>query len=229
MNLPGAVAVVTGASRGIGLAVAKTLLERGALVAGWSRTVAPIHHPNYFHCEADIRNVESVEAAYMVTMEKFGTPLILINNAGLGREAALLDTAPEQWHEMFDTNVHGLYYCTRQVLGNMKTHGTGHIVNISSVAGTTGIPGMVAYCATKYAVRGFSQALLKEVRPLGVKVTCILPGSVNTHFFDSIQSVQASDQMMHPEHVAATIVHCLESPDNFEVAEVEVRPMRLKG
>jgi NADP-dependent 3-hydroxy acid dehydrogenase YdfG len=170
-----------------------------------------------------------VRTAYGATLQAFGTPLILVNNAGLGREAPLLSTAPEQWHEMFDTNVHGLYYCTREVLGKMKEQGRGHIVNISSVAGTTGIPGMTGYCATKYAVRGFSQALLKEVRPLGVKVTCVFPGSVNTHFFDSINSVQASDQMMHPDHVAATIVHCLESPDNYEVAEVEVRPMRLKG
>jgi NADP-dependent 3-hydroxy acid dehydrogenase YdfG len=229
MELQGTVAIVTGASRGIGLAVANALLQRGALVAGWSRTTAPTQHPHYLHCPTDIRNLESVRAAYGATLQAFGTPLILVNNAGLGHEAPLLSTAPEQWHEMFDTNVHGLYYSTREVLGKMKEQGRGHIVNISSVAGTTGIPGMTAYCATKYAVRGFSQALLKEVRPLGVKVTCVFPGSVNTHFFDSINSVQASDQMMHPDHVAATIVHCLESPDNYEVAEVEVRPMRLKG
>jgi short-subunit dehydrogenase len=111
----------------------------------------------------------------------------------------------------------------------MKAQDEGHIVNISSIAGTLGIEQMAGYCGTKFAVRGISQTMYKELRNFGIKVTCIYPGSVKTNFFDKIPTVTVNDNMMMPEDLAATIVHCLKSHPNFHHVDVEVRPLRPLG
>ncbi|MDX5347661.1 MAG: SDR family oxidoreductase, partial [Hymenobacteraceae bacterium] len=153
MILKDKIAVVTGVSKGIGLATVTTLLENGAIVAGWGRTNPELKHANFHFFETDVRNQQSVEQAYQQTTEKLGSDIrILINNAGLGIAGKLEEIRPEHWHLMFDTNVHGIFYCTRLLLPNMKTQEEGHIINISSIAGLTGIEEMSGYCATKYAV-----------------------------------------------------------------------------
>ncbi|SIR43260.1 SDR family oxidoreductase [Pontibacter lucknowensis] len=230
MKLENKIAVVTGVSRGIGLAAVHALLEQGAKVAGWGRTNPDVQHEHFEFVECDVRRADSVQMAYKHTVEHFGGHIsVLINNAGLGRSATLEDQDLEEWHLMFDTNVHGLFYCTRLVVPGMKEMGEGHIINISSIAGTTGIEQMSAYCATKHAVRGISHSLYKEVRDYGVKVTCIYPGSVQTNFFDNIDSVTVNDNMMRPEDIASTIVHCLESHANYHHVDIEVRPLMPKG
>lgn len=230
MELKGQLAIVTGASKGIGLATVKALLAAGCRVAGWSRTPMTLTHDLFKAYQVDVRDQASVEKAFADTCNDFDTdPTVLINNAGLGFEDAMEDLSVEKWHTMFQTNVDGIFYCTRLALPAMKKAGSGHIINISSVAGMTGIPGMTAYCATKYAVRGFSQALFKEVRKFGVKVTCIYPGSVQTNFFDDIPSVQVSDDMMQPEDIASTIMHCLCASGNYHHVDIEVRPLKGKG
>ncbi|CAN5907166.1 hypothetical protein BH24BAC1_BH24BAC1_07060 [soil metagenome] len=103
------------------------------------------------------------------------------------------------------------------------------IVNIASIAGLTGVEQMSGYCATKFAVRGISQALYKEVRDYGVKVTCIYPGSVDTHFFDLFANVTQRENMMQPEDIASTILHVLASPPNYHHVDIEVRPLQPKG
>lgn len=230
MELKRQLAIVTGASKGIGLATVNALLAAGCSVAGWSRTPMTLTHNLFKSYQVDVKDNSAVENAFSKTCQDFNTsPLILINNAGLGYEDALEDLSIEKWHTMFQTNVDGIFYCTRLALPSMKKQGKGHIINISSVAGMTGIPGMTGYCATKYAVRGLSQALFKEVRKFGVKVTCIYPGSVQTNFFDEIPSVEVSDHMMQPEDIASTIIHCLNSPDNYHHVDIEVRPLKGKG
>ncbi|EJF10687.1 short-chain alcohol dehydrogenase [Pontibacter sp. BAB1700] len=189
-----------------------------------------MQHEHFEFVECDVRRADSVQMAYKHTVEHFGGHIsVLVNNAGLGRSATLEDQDLEEWHLMFDTNVHGLFYCTRLVVPGMKEMGEGHIINISSIAGTTGIEQMSAYCATKHAVRGISHSLYKEVRDYGVKVTCIYPGSVQTNFFDNIDSVTVNDNMMRPEDIASTIVHCLESHANYHHVDIEVRPLMPKG
>ncbi len=133
------------------------------------------------------------------------------------------------WHAMFNINVNGIFYCSRLVIPEMKQLGYGHIINISSIAGMTGIEGMSGYCATKFAVRGMSGALFKEVRNFGIKVSCVYPGSVNTNFFDSIETVQANTNMMKPEDIAGTIIHFLETDPNYLPVDIEVRPLKPKG
>jgi len=130
---------------------------------------------------------------------------------------------------MFDTNVHGLFYCSKIVIPEMKNLGEGHIINIASIAGTNGVENMAGYAATKHAVVGISHSLFKELRNDGIKVSCVCPGSVKTHFFDDLEGVNAHDNMMKPEDIASTILHILKSPPNYFHADIEVRPLMPKG
>jgi short-subunit dehydrogenase len=153
----------------------------------------------------------------------------LVNNAGLGYFGYLEDMPVEQWHEMFDTNVNGIFYCTRRVLESMKKQGLGHIVNISSIAGLEAYPQVAAYSSTKFAVKGLSEALYKEVRDFGVKVTCVYPGSVKTDFFRNSPSIQPHDYMLMPEDLAQVILQALQTPNNFHQVNLEIRPLQPKG
>lgn len=230
MEIKDKVAIVTGTSKGIGLSTVKALLAEGVKVAGWSRTKPDFEHEHFKFFTTDVRDLKSVNSSYANTVKEFGDDIaILINNAGLGFEGALQDMDPEEWQQMFKTNVDGIFYCSRLVLPQMRKNDEGHIINISSIAGTTGIANMSGYCATKHAVRGLSHSLYKEVRQDGVKVTCIYPGSVQTNFFDDIDSVEANNNMMRPEDIAETIVYCLKSHPNYHQVDIEVRPLKPKG
>ena len=230
MNLEGKCAIITGASKGIGLSSSKLLLELGVKVAGWSRSVPDIAHPNFQHIKVDVGNEDSVTDAFKQTVEVFGDSIaILVNNAGVGYEGAFETLSSQKWHTMFQTNVDSIFYCSRAVIPGMKALGEAHIINISSIAGTNGIPGMAGYCATKYAVRGLSQSMFKELRDFGIKVTCIYPGSTKTNFFDEFNSVDAHDNMMRPEDIATTISQVLQSSANYHHVDIEVRPLKPKG
>ena len=230
MDLKNKVAIITGSSKGIGLATAKLLLDNGVKVAGWSRSETAISHPDFKNIQVDISDHKSVENAYQQTVSHFGSDIqILINNAGLGYSALFEEIKIEEWHQMFNTNVNGIFYTTRLVIPQMKKLEEGHIINISSIAGNTGIETFSGYCATKFAVRGLSQALYKEVRNDGIKVTCIYPGSVQTNFFDEFENITAHKNMMQPEDIASTILHCLTSSPNYHHIDIEVRPLRPKG
>jgi NADP-dependent 3-hydroxy acid dehydrogenase YdfG len=230
MDIKNKVAIVTGASKGIGLETVKALLAAGAKVAGWSRSRPDLEHENFHFVEVNMRDYASVEKAFKQTTDKWGKALsVLVNNAGLGYQGKFEEMPMEEWHAMFETNVNGIFYATRLALPLMKVLGEGHIINISSIAGTTGIETMAGYCGSKHAVRGISHSLYKEVRNDGIKVTCIYPGSVNTHFFDAIDSVQANQNMMRPEDVAETILHAIQTHPNFHLVDIEMRPLKPKG
>ncbi len=222
MELKNKTAIVTGVSKGIGLAMALALLEKGAKVYGWSRTKPNIDDANFTHQVVDIRSDEAVRSA----VKEIGDEVdILINNAGMGIFANFEDTTDEQWHQMFDTNVNGLFYTTRAVIPLMKAQKAGHVINIASIAALNGINQAAGYCATKHAVRGLSHSLYQEVKKMNIKVTCVYPGSVNTEFFNDIESIKANETMIQPQDLAASMVHLLESPDNYNVSDFEVRPM----
>jgi NADP-dependent 3-hydroxy acid dehydrogenase YdfG len=230
MELSNKIAIVTGVSKGIGLATAKLLLNNGVRVAGWSRSKPNFENDNFFFVTVDVGNNDSVQEGYNKTVERFGKNIsILINNAGLGYEGLFEEIKDEQWHNMFKTNVDSILYCSRLVIPEMKIMDVGHIINISSIAGTNGIAGMSGYCGTKYAVRGISHSMFKELRNFGIKVSVIYPGSVKTNFFDDIESVNTSNNMMMPEDIASTILHVLSTPPNYHHIDIEVRPLRPKG
>ena len=228
MDLTGKTAIVTGASKGIGRATVEALLARGAAVAGWGRTAPQgLVHDRFQFFECDVRDEHSVAEALTNTLRELGPEIhVLVNNAGLGLAGAVDGFKSEDWKLMFDTNVHGTFFCARAVLPQMKRQQLGHIINIASIAGTTGIENMAGYCATKFAVRGFSQSLFKEVRNDGIKVTCISPGSTQTNFFDEIPGTVANDSMMSPADIAGFIIYSLETPFNFHVVEAEMRPLQ---
>jgi NADP-dependent 3-hydroxy acid dehydrogenase YdfG len=230
MDLTGKVAIVTGASKGIGRATVEALLAKGMAVAGWGRTAPEgLTHDRFQFFECDVRDEVAVAEALTNTLRELGSEVhVLVNNAGLGIAGAVDGFQSEDWKLMFDTNVHGTFYCSRAVLPQMKRQQLGHIINIASIAGTTGIENMAGYCATKFAVRGFSQSLFKEVRNDGIKVTCVSPGSTQTNFFDDIPGTTANDSMMSPADIAGFIVFTLETPFNFHVVEVEMRPLQPK-
>jgi len=231
MNLNGKVAIVTGVSSGIGRATAEALLARGAAVAGWGRHAPEgLSHDRFQFFECDVRDEHAVAEAFTNTQRELGPDIhVLVNNAGLGIFGTIDGFKSEDWHAMFDTNVNGLFYCTRAVLPQLKKQHAGHIINVASLAATAGTAKLAGYCATKYAVRGFSDALFKELRPDGIKVTCVMPGSVETNFNGAQPGQEPDPHKMQPEDIAAAIVHALEAPDATMVSEIQMRPANVKS
>ncbi|CAN5482767.1 SDR family NAD(P)-dependent oxidoreductase [soil metagenome] len=215
-------ALVTGASRGIGLAIAKALIEEGVKVAGWSRTPPENYSDDlYTHMETDLTREESVENSWQKTTDTLGDEIpILINNAGVGYYGEMEEMPSDRWRYLFDLNVHGIFYVTKRVIPGMKNRNEGHIINIGSGAGTNGIAGMSAYCGTKYAVVGITESMHKELRDFGVKVTCLSPGSVDTGFSGS------NKNKLQPDDLAATVIHVLKCPKNFHYTDIQVRPLQ---
>lgn len=229
MELKDKIAVVTGVSKGIGHATAQQLLHEGAIVFGLGRNNS-IQHPNYTFINCDVRSSANVEQAFkQVYAASQNQVHILLNNAGLGYFGMLEDISYDQWDELYQTNVNGIFYCCKQVLPVMKQQQLGHIINIASTAALEGMPQVSAYCATKWAVKGLSESLFREVRDFRIKVTCIYPGSVKTDFFRNSPNVKPHDYMLMPEDVAANIIYALKMPDNFHTVNLEIRPLQPKG
>lgn len=229
MELNGKLAIVTGVSKGIGLETVKTLLNAGMVVAGWGRNEAPIDHEKFHFFATDVADWENVQQSHAATRKKLGKASILVNNAGFGVQGLIHEMNIADWKAMFDVNVHGLFYCIKQVVPDMIEQEEGHIVNISSIAGTNGVETMSGYVGTKHAVTGIGHSIFKELRNHGIKVTTIYPGSTNTHFFDSIEFANANENMMRPEDIAQTILQSVQTHPNYHVVDVEVRPLMPKG
>ena len=230
MDLIGKVAIVTGASKGIGRATVEALLARGAAVAGWARTAPDgLAHDRFQFFECDVQDEHSIAEAFTNTQRELGPEIhVLVNNAGLGIMGEVDGFKTEDWKTMFDTNVLGTFLCTRAVLPQMKLQKLGHVVNVASLAGTAGTAGMSGYCATKFAVRGFSDALFKELRPAGIRVTCVMPGSVETNFNGNEPGAEPDPHKMTAESVADAIVHAIEAPETMMVSEIQLRPAQVK-
>ncbi|MCS7082651.1 MAG: SDR family NAD(P)-dependent oxidoreductase [Bacteroidetes bacterium] len=230
MELRQAVAWVTGASRGLGRALVEALLERGARVAGMARSESELEElaqrssGRFLPLVGDVRRPADVERAVREIQNRWGTVHVLVNNAGLGRFANVEELSIEDWQMQIETNLTGVFLCTRAVVPLMKAQRYGHIVNIASIAGLMGNPQLTAYNASKFGVRGFSEALMKELREFGIKVTCVYPGSIDTPFFDPL-GLPRHKNMMQPEEVARCIVFILETSDNFLVSEIVLRPL----
>ena len=184
MDLTGKVAIVTGASKGIGRATVEALLARGAAVAGWARSAPEgLKHDRFQFFECDVQDEHSITEAFTNTQRELGFEIhVLVNNAGLGIMGEVDGFKTEDWKTMFDTNVLGTFLCTRAVLPRMKQQKLGHIVNVASLAGTAGTAGMSGYCATKFAVAGFTESLAAEVKELGISATVVYPGYFRTDF-----------------------------------------------
>lgn len=225
MNIQNKTAIVTGASKGIGLAVAKAFIDEDVTVACFSRTPPDnFSHDKFHHFETDLTSEESVEKSFNNAVNKLGDDIsILVNNAGVGYRGRMEEMPSDKWRYLYDLNVHGIFYVTKRVIPRMKNQHEGHIINIGSGAGTNGIPEMSAYCGTKYAVNGITESLHKELRDFGIKVSCLSPGSVETSFSGFPSS---NKNKLQPEDLAASIVHMLKCPKNFHYTDVQVRPLQ---
>ena len=189
----GRTAIVTGGASGIGLAAAARLLREGARVAVWDRNAeAPAKLASELgaavHTEAlDIADANAVQRAADATAKALGKLDILVASAGLaGPVYTTWDYPIDEWHRVFDVNVHGLFYCNRFVVPHMMANGYGRIVNIASIAGKEGNPNASAYSASKAAVIGLTKSLGKELAKTEIRVNCITPAAVRTPIFDQI-------------------------------------------
>jgi NAD(P)-dependent dehydrogenase (short-subunit alcohol dehydrogenase family) len=201
----GRVAVVTGASSGIGRAVAEMLLARGARVTTFARRAgAP---KGAFAVTGDVAVEQDVERLFAETESRFGPCDILVNNAGMIDPKAMIDTSPEEWDRMFAVNVRGVYLASRRALPSMIARHAGEIVNVASISGVIGpekFPGWVSYCASKGAVISLTEALAVEVKEHGVRVNCVSPGSVDTKMWDAASG--GAPASMTAEEVAEVIL-----------------------
>jgi 3-oxoacyl-[acyl-carrier protein] reductase len=231
MTLSGKVAVVTGGSRGIGLAVARALLQQGAAVAitGTSQqhldTAARdlgAGSKDLAAVRADVRSHPEVEALFADVASRFGGVDILVNNAGVGVFKPVAETTIDEWHRTIDTNLSGVFYCCHAALPLMKQRGGGWIINISSLASKNAFVNGAAYCASKAALNSFSEALMQEVRYDGIRVAYVLPGSVNTGFGGMTNT--KSDWALMPEDVADVVTDLIAHPTRSLPSRVEIRP-----
>lgn len=236
MDIKGKIAIVTGASSGIGAQFSKTLSENGATVYGLARRKDRLNKlrkeiGDYFiPVKLDVTEQGSVESWVNETFSSDHTPDILINNAGLGLFGPVDEIPLQDWKTMIDVNLNGVFYLTRSIVPLMKKAEThSHIINIASIAGLLGNPNLSGYNATKFAVRGFSEALFKELRYDKIKVSCMFPGSIATSFFDNAEGMDTHENMMQPEDVANTVLHLLNTPDNFLINEITMRPLNPKN
>lgn len=234
MQLTSAIAVVTGATEGIGRAIAFALGRRSARLAVCARTtrridalVAELRDAGVTAVgrACDVSNERSVAAFADFVRAELGDPDAVVNNAGLAHFVPVEETSVVQFDETMAVNVRGVFLVTRAFLPAMRHRRSGHIVNIASLAGRNAVANAAAYAASKHAVLGFSKSLLMEVRQYNIRVSAICPGSVVTPFFEkSGVELDSPDRKLAPEDVAQTVVSILELPDRALVSELDIRP-----
>ena len=234
-TLRGKVALVTGGSRGIGLAIARALAADGVNVSvtGLSDAHLSAARPRIESAgpssvetlRADVRRYDDIERAINATVGRFGGLDILINNAGVGIFADVADMTLEQWSDVIETNITGVFYACHAAIPHLRRRGGGSIVNISSLAGTNPFVRGAAYCASKAAVNAFSESLMQEVRYDNIRVSCIAPGSVATEFAQG-DAAKGADWKVAPEEVAEVVINLLRHPVRSLPSRVELRPTR---
>jgi len=233
MELRGASALVTGAGRGIGRAIARRLAAAGAGVTAVSRTAPDLDSlvreiaaegGRAVAFPGDVRDGRVCSAAVARAVEAHGRLQILVNNAGVGAQAPVAETTDEDWARVLDTNLTAVFRLTRAALPHL-TRGGGHVFMISSLAGANPIAGMAAYCASKAALDHFAHCLMLEVRQQGVKVTTIAPGSVATGFGGERGQAEASWKLQ-PADIADAVHDLLRTRDAAHLSRVEMRPLR---
>ena len=228
-------AIVTGSTKGIGRAVAEGLLEAGAKVAISARNADEVaaagkelergHSGRVLARPCDVRREEQVAALFHETERAFGGVDILVNNAGIGLFRNLEEMSLEEWNSVIETNLTGVFLCSRAAIPRMRKRGAGYIINISSLAGRNAFPSATAYNASKFGLNGMSEALMQEVRYDGIKVSYLMPGSVATHFNDHTPSPE-DEWKIQPPDVARIVLDLLTQDPRTLPSAVEIRPSK---
>lgn len=226
--LDGKIALVTGGNRGIGRGIVDALHREGATVyltardpqaaAAAAKEVGPRAHG----LGCDVRDFEQVKRVFADVGREAGGLDVLVNNAGVGVFGPVADTSPEDWRTVIETNLNGPFYCSHEGIPLMKRRGGGYIFNISSLAGKNPMVNAGAYNASKFGLNGFSEALMMEVRYDGIRVSYLMPGSVNTEFGRG--SAAKQDWALQPEDVGEVVLDLLRSPSRALYSRVEMRP-----
>lgn len=227
-SIDGRVALVTGASRGIGAAVAHALADAGVHLGLASRSGGDLGMQDVVAQPADVRDPDAMAAIAAATADRFGSLDILVVNAGVGAYGPFLDLPAEQIEEMIDVNVKGAIYTVRAALPYLLRSEAPDLVTIASEAGRRGLPFEAVYCASKFAQVGFTSALDHELREHGVRCTSICPGGVATDFAMGRGRTPDMPQlsgMMRPEDVAEAVLFTLTRPRNHRMLEVAFRPV----
>lgn len=237
MTLEGKVCLVTGGARGIGRAIAEMLLAEGASVAicglrqeSVDRALHELETAGAGRVAgkaADIRNPEEIAELFRFVDAQFGGLDVLVNNAGVGVFGPVGDLSPEDWKSTIETNLGGVFYCSREALVRFAARGGGYIVNIGSLAGSNAFAGGAAYNASKFGLNGLSEAMMQDMRSQNVRVSTVAPGSVATGFGGHGQD-SGSDWRIWPEDVAEIVRMLLKMPPRTLVSRVEVRPSKPK-
>jgi NADP-dependent 3-hydroxy acid dehydrogenase YdfG len=228
MDLKGKVAFVTGASRGIGAAVARTLSDEGVAVGLASRSGDDLGLPNAIGVACDVADRGQVEAAVAATVERFGRLDVCVANAGVGSYHSLVDTPVEHIEEMIDVNLKGTIYAIRASIPHLMAAGGGDVVTVASEAGRRGLPGEAVYCASKFGQVGLTRALDHELREHGIRCTNVCPGGVATDFALAEGYGRPPDVlegMMSAEDVADVVLFCITRPRGHRILETALRPM----
>jgi 3-oxoacyl-[acyl-carrier protein] reductase len=228
MTLEGKAALVTGASRGIGRAVAQMLAAAGVGLGLASRSGDDLGLDNAVARPCDVRNPADVEAIVGETIDRFGRLDILVANAGVGAYGPFLELSPEHLDEMIDVNVKGTLYAVRAALPHLLESGEADLVTIASEAGRRGLPLEAVYCASKFAQVGFTRALDHELRERGVRCTNICPGGVATDFAMARGRTPEMPEltgMMNAEDVAEVVLFALTRPRTHRILETAFRPV----
>jgi len=233
--LKGKHAVVTGGSRGIGRAIAEYLLRAGAAVAICSRSRDSVERASaelkqstggeIFGEPADVSKSDQVERFFAKVASRFGHLDILVNNAGVGIFRGIQDLTPEDWHKTIDLNLTGVFYCCHHALPLLHKSGAGYIIQISSLAGVNAFAGGFAYNASKFGINGFSEAIMQDLRHENIRVSYIMPGSVQTDFGPRTGD---DNWKIAPEDVSEVVLSLLRMPSRTLVSRVEMRPAKPK-
>jgi NADP-dependent 3-hydroxy acid dehydrogenase YdfG len=233
--------LITGASRGIGAAIAVKLARKfdaelrlslcGRDLEALSRVQARIEEissAQVFSGMCDVLNEQSINEFVTAAQNALGPIDALVNNAGLGRFKPVHEMSPETFDLVMNTNLRGVFLMTKAVLPQMKLRGSCTIVTISSLAGRSGFENGAAYCASKFGVRGLMQSLFLEVRDFNIRVVTLFPGSVDTEFFDSLGGLKMNQPLMASD-VADAVYAAITIPSHATISELDIRPTNPKG
>lgn len=233
MELEGKAAIITGASSGIGRAIARSLAAEGADVVLASRNEAELRDlaaslPSSVTAlvvPTDVREEADVRRMVDQTLSRFGRIDVLVNNAGFGLFKPITDITVGEFDAILGVNLRGAFLCMKYVLPHMYKRECGTVVTVSSVAGKHGFVGGSAYCSSKFGLMGLSESVFQEARQRNVRVVTICPGSVDTAFFDHAQTAApAPEGILKPEDVAETVLLAIQLPERALLRELDIRP-----
>jgi len=236
-DLAGRAALVTGASKGIGYAIAEALAASGADVMICARQAEEVAEAatrldsaapgTVLGQRCDMRSADDVEQLVAAVAARFGGIDILINNAGVGSFAPVDEISLDTWHQILETNLSGVFYACRSAIPHLRRRGGGWIINIGSLAGKNPFAGGAAYNASKFGLLGFTEAMMLDVRHDDIRVSCIMPGSVESHFSGpGLHGPSTGEWKLQPEDIAQMVLDLLAFPSRALPSRVEMRPSK---